>query len=295
MSIRKKIFLLAGVLLALFGVVVGTLATMQKFDGEQISNIVNYEQPLTRLVSEFDVSTDRYELNIMRILRLDTVGPARAPGDTSTDKQSAHRDSCARISPRSTRCSPGDRGSQLPDRGSRRTGAPRRLAEIHRPQPRRLPGGWRPDDGRARRRASATKRKPLSLGFDKYAQAFGPDLSEIRRELANLTDQRDPHGARPAAAQHLSQLRLVHRGLRRRARHQRGGIGPGGQRLASARDQRPRDRIGRRLISRSSVLTRDEVGELAMSFNRMIEELRIARADQGHVRQVRRSAPRSTN
>jgi adenylate cyclase len=61
MSIRKKIFLLAGILLALFGVVVGTLAVMQKMDGEQISNIVAYEQPLSRSVSEFDVDTDRYE------------------------------------------------------------------------------------------------------------------------------------------------------------------------------------------------------------------------------------------
>ena len=36
MTIRKKIFLLAGTLLALFGVVVGILATIQKFDGDQI-------------------------------------------------------------------------------------------------------------------------------------------------------------------------------------------------------------------------------------------------------------------
>src|SRR5262245_21589254 len=75
MSIRKKFFLLAGILLALFGVVVGTLAMMQKFDGEQINNIVRYEEPLSRLISEFDVGTDRYELNIMRVLRLETVDP----------------------------------------------------------------------------------------------------------------------------------------------------------------------------------------------------------------------------
>ena len=75
MSIRKKIFLLAGILLALFGAVVGVLATMQKLDGEQINNIVNYELPLSRLISEFDVGTDRYELNIMRLLRLDTASP----------------------------------------------------------------------------------------------------------------------------------------------------------------------------------------------------------------------------
>ena len=53
MSIRKKIFLLAGILLALFGAVVGVLATMQRLDGQQINNIVNYELPLSRLVSEF--------------------------------------------------------------------------------------------------------------------------------------------------------------------------------------------------------------------------------------------------
>ena len=80
MSIRKKIFLLAGILLALFGVVVGVLATMQKLDGEQINNIVSYELPLSRLVSEFDVGTDRYELNIMRLLRLDTVSPEELEG-----------------------------------------------------------------------------------------------------------------------------------------------------------------------------------------------------------------------
>ena len=49
-SIRKKIFLLAGILLALFGVVVGVLAAMQKLDGEQINNIVSYELPLSRLI-----------------------------------------------------------------------------------------------------------------------------------------------------------------------------------------------------------------------------------------------------
>ena len=90
MSIRKKIFLLAGILLALFGVVVGVLAAMQKLDGEQIDNIVNYELPLSRLMSEFDVGTDRYELNIMRMLRIDTRqsgsdGAALSTKQTLTD------------------------------------------------------------------------------------------------------------------------------------------------------------------------------------------------------------------
>ena len=69
MTIRKKIFILAGILLALFGLVVGALAFVQKLNNDQISNIVAYELPLTRLVSEFDVDTDKYELVILRALR----------------------------------------------------------------------------------------------------------------------------------------------------------------------------------------------------------------------------------
>lgn len=71
MTIRRKIFLLAGILLALFGAVVGVLAVVQKLDSDEISNIAGYELPLTRLVAELDVDTDRYELGILRALRLD--------------------------------------------------------------------------------------------------------------------------------------------------------------------------------------------------------------------------------
>src|SRR6266481_4302111 len=77
MTIRKKIFLLAGILLALFGVVVGALAAFQKFNSDQIGNIVGYQLPLSRLVAELDVYTDRYELGILRALRLDPLTPAQ--------------------------------------------------------------------------------------------------------------------------------------------------------------------------------------------------------------------------
>jgi adenylate cyclase len=40
MTIRKKIFLLANILLALFGVVVGVLALIQKLNNDQIADIV---------------------------------------------------------------------------------------------------------------------------------------------------------------------------------------------------------------------------------------------------------------
>src|SRR5215472_14263689 len=81
MTIRKKIFILAGILLALFGLVVGALAFVQKLNNDQIANIVAYELPLSRLVAEFDVYTDRYELVILRALRED---PAESPDLEST-------------------------------------------------------------------------------------------------------------------------------------------------------------------------------------------------------------------
>src|SRR5215467_9708307 len=75
MTIRKKIFLLAGILLALFGVVVGVLAVIQKLDSDQIGNIADYELPLSRIIAQFDVDTDRYELNILRAFRLNPASP----------------------------------------------------------------------------------------------------------------------------------------------------------------------------------------------------------------------------
>ena len=73
MTIRKKIFNPAGILLALFGLVVGALAFVQKLNNDQVGNIVAYELPLSRLVADFDVDTDRYELVILRALREDSA------------------------------------------------------------------------------------------------------------------------------------------------------------------------------------------------------------------------------
>src|SRR3979409_852228 len=89
MTIRKKIFLLAGILLALLRVLVGVLAVIQKLDSDQISNITEYELPLTRLVAEIDVDTDRYELGILRALRLDPLNPPELATAIAAKKQVA--------------------------------------------------------------------------------------------------------------------------------------------------------------------------------------------------------------
>jgi adenylate cyclase len=86
MTIRKKIFLLTGILLTLFGVVVGAVALFERLDSDQIGNIVGYELPLSRLVAQFDVDTDRYELTVLRALWLDPATPAELEAANSAKR-----------------------------------------------------------------------------------------------------------------------------------------------------------------------------------------------------------------
>src|SRR4029079_4330912 len=52
-------------------------AVIQKVNSDQIGNIVGYELPLSRIVAQFDVDSDRYELVILRVLVLDSASPAQ--------------------------------------------------------------------------------------------------------------------------------------------------------------------------------------------------------------------------
>ena len=271
MTIRRKIFLLAGILLALFGVVVGALAVIQRFDSDQINNIVRYELPLSRLLAEFDVDTDRYELRLLRLLQQDPLNPAelqaaiaarrelssemRRDVDTATallnqatedtSYQTAERVDLARIDGSFKYLSRG-----LDDFLAVGSNAIAALA------------GGRHEEAQS-----------ASLGFVKFAEVYGPDLSAIRREVANLTERAT---AMVLASQRLDSylsfaLFLIACGI---------GLGisavgstqvVGGLRklLASTRAIEAGGESAPVLIH-----TRDEVGELALAFNRMVEELR---------------------
>src|SRR5262249_12061246 len=112
-----------------------------------------------------------------------------------------------------------------------------------------------------------------SLGFAKFTRAFGPDLSEIRRDIADLTDR--------ATGMVLMSQRLdayLSFALFLTAC----GVGLG---ISAVGSTRVVDGL-RQLLARTRaieagaasvpapILTRDEVGELALAFNRMVEELR---------------------
>jgi adenylate cyclase len=271
MTIRKKIFLLAGILLALFGVVVGALATIQKLDSDQIGNIVDYELPLSRLVAEFDVDTDRYELGILRVLLLDPSSPVGLQAPISamralTDELRKDTATAATLLDRAIR----DSSYQTEDRIAlaRIEGSfkylSRNLEDFLAVG--ELAMGALADGRREEARTA-------SLGFAKFAQSFGPDLSAIRRDLADLIDR--------ATRTVLARQRLntyLSFGLFLTAC----GIGLGISAVGSTRVVGGlRQLVGSTRAIESGadwvpvvIRTRDEVAELALSFNRMVEELR---------------------
>jgi len=270
MSIRKKIFLLAGILLTLFGVVVGVLATFQKLDGDQIGNIVAYELPLSRLVAQFDVDTDRYELNILRGLWLDPASPEQLQATVSA-KQALADELRSDVATASTLLEQAVKDS--------------RYDAVDRVDLARIEGSFKYLSrgleeflalGDLTMAALADGRREdartASLGFAKFAQAFGPDLSEIRRAVADLTDRSTRMVlARQRLDTYLSFALFL----------AACGIGLGISAVGSTRV------VGglRRLVASTRTIesgedwvpvvirTRDEVGELALSFNRMVEEL----------------------
>jgi len=271
MTIRKKIFLLAGILLAIFGVVVGAVAVVQKLNGDQLAHISDYELPLSRLVAEFDVYTDRYELIVLRALGVDRDDPTHhqaaiaAAAATRGDLRALVEKGRVLLQ-KATR----DPEYDTEDRVelARFAGTLRYLSQgleeflaVGDAVLAKLADGRRDE-------ASA-----ISVGFDRYAQAFGPDLSRIRQDVSDLIDR--------STRKVLERQRLntfLSFGLFFAAC----GIG-----LAISAVGSTRVVAGLRQLVTSAraiesgenslpvlVRTRDEVGELAHSFNRMIEELR---------------------
>ena len=271
MSIRKKIFLLAGILLALFGAVVGVLATMQKLDGQQINNIVNYELPLSRLISEFDVGTDRYELNIMRVLRLDAASPDELKAAIST-KQALTDDLRKQVDETQSLL---QRAIQDPRYRTEDRVDLARIEGSFKYLARSLDGFLAAGEQTMGKLADGNRdeAKAASLGFEKYSQTFGPDLAEIRRGLSSLTDRATRTVlARQQLNTYLSFALFI----------AACGIGLGISAVGSAQAVRGLRQLvasARAIASGTNsapvvILTRDEVGELARSFNSMVEELR---------------------
>jgi adenylate cyclase len=271
MTIRKKIFILAGILLALFGLVVGALAFVQKLNNDQISNIVAYELPLTRLVSEFDVDTDKYELVILRALREESANSLSLKTATSTvqaiaDELRADVASANSLMDKAIQ----DPHYQVADRidlariGGALKYLDRNLDDflaVGQVTMNYLNAGQRQEAVLA------------SKDFAKFSQAFGPDLAQIRRDLAALTERstrsvlaRQTLDTYSSFAVFLAACAV---GLGISAVGSTRVVSGLRQLVASTRAVESGQKTVPVLIR-----SRDEVGELALAFNRMVEELR---------------------
>ena len=271
MTIRKKIFLLTGILLALFGVVVGALATIQKLDSDEIGNVVDYQLPLSRLVAQIDVDTDRYELGIMRALRLDPLSPADLQSAIAAKQAIAdelHKDvaETARLL---------DQAIQDPHYQTKDRVDLARIEGSFKFLSRSLEGFLAVGDLTIATLANGRREEArvASLGFARFEQAFGPDLSEIRRDIADLNDR--------ATRMVLTSQRLD-TWLSFALFIAACGLGLGISAVGSTRVVGGLRQlvVSTRAIEAGAaseplaIRTRDEVGELASAFNRMVEELR---------------------
>ena len=187
MTIRKKFFLLAGTLLALFGAVIGILALTQKLDRDQLANISQYEQPLSQLIAEFDVYTDRYELEVLRVLRSGDLSPndrevagvaVKRLGD-ELRKSLVSSETLLVQATKDQRFDTEDR-IELARIGGVLKYLGRDLEDFLRIGETTLAEAAAGKEEEARQ---------TSLGFAKFTQAFGPDTSGLRHDLDNLTSR----------------------------------------------------------------------------------------------------------
>lgn len=271
MTIRRKIFLLAGILLAIFGAVVGILAYVQKINGDQLSKISEYETPLAQIVADFDVYTDRYELEVLRALRSEQgaaggLQTATAAARATGKKLGETVETGAALFYKATRdeAYATEERVELTRMAATLRYMTRSLADFIAVGEATLSAlsEGRHDDARI-----------ASLGFSRFAQAFGPDLSQIRKELGELTDR--------STRKVLTRQRL-NSYLSFALFFVACGVGIGVSAIGSTQVVSGL----RQLVARTkaieagadtqplSIRSRDEVGELALAFDRMMEELR---------------------
>jgi adenylate cyclase len=271
MPIRLKIVSIAVALLIVFGIVIGVSAILQEQVSNEIAGITRYHQPLAAAIADFDVISYEYELLPLRLLRLvraqqeeidATLGRAQiieqqmrsdlgtAAGLIAAAVADEHLSVEGRLVFARLQGVTGPLRAKLPPFIAAGQQVLRAIAE------------GRMDDARQ-----------LSLDFRGYEQTFGSDTAEVRQAAIELTD-----AATASVRRKQATIRNISFALFAVA----ACLGLGfGVLVATAVIRTLRGLVNAAKAVESGELsvavpvrTNDEIGQLAIAFNSMVEELR---------------------
>jgi adenylate cyclase len=272
MTIRRKIYVLAGALLALFGIVVGGLSLLQWHNSGHLENIVRYQLQIARLLSDLDIATFQYELAVERMRRRGMAQPAEdlASGSEQVREIAARIETNFRAMQTLLDAAVGNSRQFVEDRLrlSRTQGAVQFLVRSVDPF---LAVGEATVAALAAGDVEAAR--AAANDFARFEEAFGPDLAAIREDVIAVTD---------------SSVQAIYRNQRLNTWFSfalfivASGVGLGISGVGAARVVSGLRQLvastraieAGRMDVTVPVVTRDEVGELAKAFNRMVEELR---------------------
>src|SRR5215831_16092309 len=271
MTVRVKILAISAVLLLLFAIVLVSSVIMQEHSSRKVAAIIDYHLPLAAIIADLDVATDQYELVVERLLRQEDRGSGAADEQRrqlgkTRERIAADFDSTAALLGRALNDPRTDGTDRLVFAKVQRS-----LEYLKRyEEPFLALGGQVEAAYDAGKLADATT---LSRQFERYAQAFGPDMAALRAELVALGRVSTEHT-------YEQQTRILRLNLVLFAVAVVIGLGlsaMGARRLVQALwrvvDGAKAIQAGN-LAVKVPVTSRDEIGQLAEAFNRMAEELR---------------------
>jgi len=271
MTVRVKILAISAVLLLLFAIVLVSSVIMQEHSSRKVAAIIDYHLPLAAIIADLDVATDQYELVVERLLRQEDRGSGAADEqrrqlEKTRQRIAADFDGAAALLGRAL-TDPRTDGNDRVVFGK----VQRSLEYLKRyEEPFLALGGQVEATYDAGKLAEATT---LSRQFERYAQAFGPDMAALRAELVALGRVSTEHT-------YEQQTRILRLNVVLFAVAVVIGLGlsaMGARRLVQALwrvvDGAKAIQAGN-LAVQVPVTSRDEIGQLAEAFNRMAEELR---------------------
>jgi adenylate cyclase len=270
MPLRLKILALAGILLVAFAITTALSAYQIRGVMHELGSIVDYHIALSALVAEIDVITDEYELNVRRLL--EKAGEAQRTGEPARRQ--------AEIAARLPAIFEHSRALLARGAADPRNDASDRVRLAHIDGTLRHIGqqvasflalGRSVEAALERGRIEDARR--LADGFRAYEAPFGPDIAEIRRTIAELTND----STRETERRHRTMLWLNGVLFVLAAAVSLGFVAFLATRLTRAFHrllEGTRKVEAGELAVQVPVTSRDEIGHLTEAFNRMITELR---------------------